>query len=331
MDDDFNYDFGDDEETSNGTEGESGAVEAPASTDVSTVEEAAGWGFTEEVKKEELPQSEGVGNETEAVDVNSHPASWVATGRTGQGGRDNKDNVEDYFGEEEGNGAVDNGIESRLPETETVIDIPLSNIQELFAVEGSVYITVHNVSLAFNASQLRNLGINADIQNSKSRQVFAKAIEEKLSPEDAFVLRQKQLKALSVGARFSIADGEAVKDTQAFKVIIPELVSRVRVEVSDKEIPEDELHYLNSVKEEYRGRARGLNRVLKNTSAAEVLNAVQEFARDGELDFYFKVLLKMPADSNTRSFVLMQLRMMMQYALNVDNLELKAALTEVLL
>lgn len=210
-----------------------------------------------------------------------------------------------------------------------IIAIPTTHLNDLFKSSGVVNVVIHNVMLSLDKGSLEKLGVNTE--DPCMIDMVVKSLMEKLTPEEALELRRNQQVALKHGIQFKIEGTEVKKSTANFTVLVPELCSRIKIETLNKEIDiEKNLTVLNEVKSEFQSEARGLQKVLKNTTAAEMLNYIQTLSPAEELKFYFDVLSRFPKDSATAIFSLSIMRHIMQYSFNVDNLMLKAILTEVL-
>lgn len=210
-----------------------------------------------------------------------------------------------------------------------IIAIPTANLNDLFKSSGVINVAIHDVVLSLDKGSLEKLGV--DTENQHMIDMVVEALTEKITPEEALELRRNQQIAVRNGIQFVIEGTEVIKSTANFTVLVPELCSQIKIETLNKEIEKEKnLTLLNEVKPEFISEARGLNRILKNSAAAELLNYIQTLNSNEELNFYLDVLSRFPKDSATVVFSLSLMRHVMQYSFNCDNLILKAILTEVL-
>jgi len=117
-------------------------------------------------------------------------------------------------------------------------------------------------------------------------------------------------------------------DMTRFKVKTPSLATKLRVEIADQDFDMEGFTLLNGVKPEFKDIAKGLERIMKTPVAAHILNMIQEQDAKQEMAFYALVFEKLDSDANTFTLALGMMRHLMQYALNVDSLQLRSILTE---
>lgn len=212
---------------------------------------------------------------------------------------------------------------------DVVLHIPFDNIEKLIEECETVQVPVHGTLLTLLRSSVEKYGI--DCGDIDALNILSSSLEDVISPKETLDLRRKQIFSQKTGTKFIIERGNLIPSADSLKLLVPNLCTKIEVEILNKEMDISNLRLLNTIKDEYVGESHGLKRVLKSVAAAEILNLVQEEENSKELEFYFKILTKFKDDTATKNFVLNTLRQTMQFALNVDTLELKSILTKELL
>ena len=213
-----------------------------------------------------------------------------------------------------------------IDETDIAIDIPLHRIRQLIEKEEVITIKVHNIPIFINKSTLCDIvGVSFEKINMQS---VKESLEEVLSQKDVEEFRKQQTRSVSLGSEYYLVDNTPVLDLSQFTIKTPTLATKLKVEIADMDFDLEGFSLLNGVKPEFKNVAKGLEWVIKTPIAAHILNLVQEQTPQKEMEFYINIFGKLGSDSNTFSLALGMFRHLMQYALNVDTLQIKSILTE---
>lgn len=215
----------------------------------------------------------------------------------------------------------------QIEDGDVVVEIPMHRIRHLLDREEVVTVKVHGKPILVSKNSLCEIagGVPFDRINMRSVQ---ESLEENISLQEVEEFRRIQTRSVSLGTEYYLAEGVPVLDTNQFKVKTPSLASKLRVELADQDFDLDGFELLNGVKPEFKDVARGLNKVIRTPIAAHILNMVQEQEPKQEMAFYAMIFEKLEAEANTFTLALGMMRHLMQYALNVDSLQLRSILTD---
>jgi hypothetical protein len=214
----------------------------------------------------------------------------------------------------------------RVDEEDLVLEIPMNRIRHLVGQDEVISIEVHGKPLFINKGVLCDLAGGAPFEKINLKSV-KESLEESLSVEEVDMLRKSQTRSITLGSEYYLVEGEPVLDMSQFKVHTPSLATKLRVEIADQDVELEGFSLLNGVKPEFRNIAKGLERIIKTPIAAHILNIIQEQDPKQEMAFYAKVFDCFTVEANTFTLGLGMMRHLMQYALNVDALELRSILT----
>ena len=210
------------------------------------------------------------------------------------------------------------------------MEFPISNIGSIFESPGMMPISVHGFTLTVNTEKLKDY-LQIHHLDEQTLESLAKEVELRMTPEEVMDLRAKQTLALNRGLTIKVDSEDIVPDYSSFSIILPDVTTKIKIESIPNDENLDDYITLTPIKEEFRTQTKGLDKVLKTSIIAEILNTVQGESYQTECKFYHKIIERLSQESNTGQMFLLMYRYMMQYALNVDTLELKTILTEVLL
>jgi len=211
-------------------------------------------------------------------------------------------------------------------EVEVVVEVPIESLEKLINTKGMVPLSIHGNSLLLNVNEIDELLGEGTLTDARLK-ILQKSLETALSKEDSLELADKQRQSISSGVKFSLEEHNPILSLSSYKVIVPEFISKVQVEELDKEVELSDYSVLVEVKPEYQEEALGLPKVITTSVAVKILNDVSKLSIEEEFKFYCQLLPHMKSDSHTVQYALNLLRMIMQYSINVDTLELKAVLT----
>ena len=209
---------------------------------------------------------------------------------------------------------------------EVAVEVPTESLEKLINTKGMVPLSIHGNSLLLNVNEIDELLGEGTLTDSRLK-ILQRSLESVLSNEDAGELAEKQRQSISSGVKFSLEEHNPILSLSSYKIIVPEFISKVQVEELDKEVELGDYSVLVEVKPEYREEALGLPKVITTSVAVKILNDVSKLSTEEEFRFYCQLLPHMKPDSHTVQYALNLLRMIMQYSINVDTLELKAVLT----
>lgn len=214
-----------------------------------------------------------------------------------------------------------------VDEGDITVDIPMHRIRYLIERDEVVTVKVHGKPILINKATLCEMAGDIPFERINLRSVV-ESLEENLTSEEVEELRKVQTRSVSLGSEYRLEESILTLDTNQFKVRTPSLATKLKVELADQEFDLDGFALLNGVKPEFKDVAKGLMRVVKTPVAAHILNLIQEQDPKQEMAFYAMLLDRLDSDANTFSLGLGMMRHLMQYALNVDTLQVKSILTE---
>ena len=217
--------------------------------------------------------------------------------------------------------------ELKVGEDDVALEIPMNRIRHLVERDEVVSIKVHGKPLLVNKAVLCEIAGNVPFEKINMKSV-QEALETALSTSEVGELRKTQTRSVSLGSEYHLVKGEPVLDMSQFKVRTPSLATKLKVEIADQDFDIEGFALLNGVKPEFKDIAKGLERVVKTPVAAHILNIIQEQDPKQEMAFYAMLFDRLAPEANTFTLALGMMRHLMQYALNVDSLELRSILTE---
>lgn len=207
------------------------------------------------------------------------------------------------------------------------IDIPIHRIQNLVGRDEVVSIKVHGKPVLVNKTVLCEIAGDVPFERINLKSV-QESLEENMTAVDVEELRKVQTKSVSLGTEYHLVEGTPILDMSQFKAKTPTLATKLRVEIADQDFDLEGFTLLNGVKPEFKDIAKGLERIVKTPVAAHILNMVQEQDAKQEMAFYSLIFDKLEPDANTFTLALGMMRHLMQYALNVDSLQIRSIITE---
>ena len=212
-------------------------------------------------------------------------------------------------------------------EDDLTIDIPIHRIQNLVGRDEVVSIKVHGKPVLVNKTVLCEIAGDVPFERINLKSV-QESLEENMTALDVEELRKVQTKSVSLGTEYHLVEGTPILDMSQFTVKTPTLATKLRVEIADQDFDLEGFTLLNGVKPEFKDIAKGLERIVKTPVAAHILNMVQEQDAKQEMAFYSLIFDKLEPDANTFTLALGMMRHLMQYALNVDSLQIRSIITE---
>jgi len=207
------------------------------------------------------------------------------------------------------------------------VEIPIHRIRHLVERDEVVSVKVHGKPVLVNKSVLCEIAGDIPFERINLKSV-QESLEENLTLAEVEELRLIQTRSVSLGSEYHLFEGVPVLDMTQFKVKTPSLATKLRVEIAEQDFDLESFTLLNGVKPEFKDIAKGLERVIKTPVAAHILNMIQEQDAEAEMAFYALVFEKLGPKTNTFTLALGMLRHLMQFALNVDSLQLRSILTE---
>jgi len=217
--------------------------------------------------------------------------------------------------------------EATVGDDDVVLEIPLNRIRHLVERDDVVSVKVHGKPIFINKEVLREIAGNVPFEKINMKSV-QESLEEALSVAEVDELRKAQTRSVSLGSEYHLFEGEPVLDMTQFKVRTPSLATKLKVEIADQDFDLEGFALLNGVKPKFKDIAKGLDKIVKIPVAANILNLIQEQDPKQEMAFYAMLFDRFSPEANTFTFALGMMRHLMQYALNVDSLELRSILTE---
>ena len=228
---------------------------------------------------------------------------------------------------EESANASELSTDLQVDEDGIAVEIPMHRIRHLVERDEVVSIKVHGKPLLINKAVLSEIAGNVPFEKINQKSV-QEALEDTLTLSEVEELRKVQTRSVSLGSEYHLVEGEPVLDMSQFKVRTPSLATKLKVEIADQDFDLEGFELLNGVKPEFKDIANGLDRVIKTPVAAHILNIIQEQSPKREMAFYAKLFDRFTPEANTFTLALGMMRHLMQYALNVDSLELRSILTD---
>ena len=223
----------------------------------------------------------------------------------------------------------DNTIHLAPEDTESYIKIPVSDMRKLFTTNNVLPVPVHGITISINLDEFQKIS-DANPDSLRTINALSVALEAELTVEEAIKIRDKQVFSFKTGSSI-MEDVTAAIDTSSLTIVVPSFTTNLAIEdVSVEGFEYDDTTTLIEVKEEYREQTAGLSQILKKGTVVTILNMLQEEGFNKEFMFYSNLINKMP-DSNSASLALMQMRLLMQYALNTDTVLLQSVMTDLLL
>lgn len=221
----------------------------------------------------------------------------------------------------------EDSIPISLREDDLAVEIPMHRIRHLMERDEVVTVKVHGKPVLVNKAVLCEIAGSVPFERINLRSVV-ESLEEALNSEEVEELRKTQTRSVSLGSEYHLSEGVPILDTGQFKVKTPSLATKLKVEIADQDFDLEGFALLNGVKPEFKDIAKGLERIVKTPVAAHILNMIQEQNPKQEMAFYALLFDKLESDANTFTLALGLMRHLMQYALNVDSLQLRSILTE---
>jgi hypothetical protein len=212
-----------------------------------------------------------------------------------------------------------------VEENDLEVGIPNDTLVEILKKSTAVTVMVHGKCITADLEAIATSGFPLD--DSTTIRTVVDFLEKTLSPEEVESIRINQQNSLMNGAMFVLRDIEPVFDYGVTHIKAKDLKATLEFNLLEAESDVMGLKLMTGVKVPYREYTNGLKRILKNQAVADLLNLAQRKEPEGELEFYERILSRMPNGGNTRTYALMLLRAVMQYALNVDNLAFRTAIT----
>jgi len=210
---------------------------------------------------------------------------------------------------------------------DVMVEIPMHRIRHLVERDEVVTVKVHGKPILINKATLCEMAGGVPFERINLHSV-RESLEENISLPEVEELRKAQTRSVSLGTEYHLDEGIPILDTNQFKVKTPSLATKLKVEIADQDFDLEGFALLNGVKPEFKDVAKGLERVVKTPVAAHILNLIQEQDPKQEMAFYAMLFDRLDSDANTFSLALGMMRHLMQYALNVDSLQLRSILTE---
>jgi len=208
-------------------------------------------------------------------------------------------------------------------------EIPTKSLETFAQTRGSASVTPHGVTIHLDVKNiLEHFG--EEFLTPELHVVLRENFETRFTKAQILEIQKGQRASKQSGTEFKISGATSVVDYDKFKIYVPELPVKYNLHIEEQEINVEGMTFYSGVKEEFRHLSKGRAAVFPIKGVEQILEDIQKFTPIEQMKMFSAILTELPEDSPSLAFALTAVKGALSLAINVEPLELKTAVTEVI-